>query len=91
MRKADLIAKLEAIEGNPEVLIWNGLVDDWMKIGEVSKEPLFSYKNGHKDWKPQGCRTDESVKRLCRKKTVILIDPAPKGSKVFDRNGSIEY
>jgi hypothetical protein len=34
MRKNDLIKKLQAIEGNPEVVLWNGYVGDWMPLGE---------------------------------------------------------
>lgn len=32
MRKNDLIAYLQSIKGNPEVLIWNGFVSDWHSI-----------------------------------------------------------
>ena len=36
MRKADLIKMLEAIPGNPDVVIWNGFVGDWMDISNKS-------------------------------------------------------
>lgn len=32
MRKNDLIKMLQDIEGNPEIVIWNGYVDDYMNI-----------------------------------------------------------
>lgn len=32
MRKNDLIAYLQSIKGNPEVLLWNGFVSDWHSI-----------------------------------------------------------
>jgi|AGFT01.1.fsa_nt_gi hypothetical protein len=32
MRKNQLIKMLEEIEGNPEIVIWNGYVDDYMNI-----------------------------------------------------------
>jgi len=32
MRKNDLIKLLQGIKGNPEVLLWNGMVGDWMHI-----------------------------------------------------------
>lgn len=32
MRKNALIALLQEIEGNPEIVIWNGYVDDYMNI-----------------------------------------------------------
>lgn len=39
MRKNELINLLFAIEGNPEITLWNGFVGDWMpinnKLGEI--------------------------------------------------------
>ncbi len=32
MRKNDLIKHLQNIKGNPEILLWNGLVGDWQHI-----------------------------------------------------------
>ncbi|EON7637065.1 hypothetical protein ABV23_RS01045 [Escherichia coli] len=32
MKKNDLIKMLQGIEGNPEIVIWNGYVDDYMNI-----------------------------------------------------------
>lgn len=32
MRKNDLIKMLQEIEGNPQIVIWNGYVDDYMDI-----------------------------------------------------------
>ena len=32
MRKNELIKLLEEIEGNPEVVLWNGFVQDWQHI-----------------------------------------------------------
>lgn len=40
MRKNDLIKKLQAIKGNPEVVLWNGMVGDWMPIGEPTESYL---------------------------------------------------
>ncbi|EHX8550646.1 hypothetical protein K3335_003640 [Salmonella enterica] len=34
MRKNALIKMLQEIEGNPEIVIWNGYVDDYMNIGK---------------------------------------------------------
>ena len=34
MRKDKLIKILQNIKGNPEVVLWNGFVDDWMPILE---------------------------------------------------------
>lgn len=35
MRKNDLIKKLQEIKGNPEVMLWNGLVADFVPIGNM--------------------------------------------------------
>ncbi|EHV4444477.1 Uncharacterised protein [Escherichia coli] len=32
MKKNDLIKMLQEIDGNPEIVIWNGYVDDYMNI-----------------------------------------------------------
>ncbi len=32
MKKSKLIELLQKIEGNPEIYLWNGFVDDWMDI-----------------------------------------------------------
>lgn len=35
MRRRQLIKMLQGIKGNPEIVIWNGLVDDWMPVGDT--------------------------------------------------------
>ena len=47
MKKNDLIQLLQNIEGNPEVLIWNGFTSDWMHISKKVK-PSKLYKRDHK-------------------------------------------
>ena len=41
MRKNQLIELLQGIKGNPEVMVWNGLVDDYMPIGSVDTNTLY--------------------------------------------------
>ena len=43
MRKNQLIALLQEIKGNPEVMVWNGLVDDYMPIGGVDTNTLYKH------------------------------------------------
>jgi hypothetical protein len=64
MRKNDLIRLLQETKGNPEIVLWNGLVGDYMQIdnklveGELSKmtfEGLLHYyslerKRDENDW-----------------------------------------
>jgi hypothetical protein len=64
MRKNDLIKLLQETKGNPEIVLWNGLVGDYMQIdnklveGELSKmtfEGLLHYyslerKRDKNDW-----------------------------------------
>ena len=40
MRKNDLIKKLQAMEGNPEIMLWNGLVGDFVPIGHIGDADL---------------------------------------------------
>jgi hypothetical protein len=40
MRKDKLIELLQNIEGNPDILIWNGFVGDWMDIGSIDENDL---------------------------------------------------
>lgn len=48
MRKNDLIKKLQEIEGNPEVVLWNGMVGDYVHIGELVNS--FLVKEEKKHW-----------------------------------------
>ena len=41
MRKNDLIKLLESFEGNPEVMLWNGFVEDYMPIQDLKQTKLF--------------------------------------------------
>jgi hypothetical protein len=64
MRKNDLIKLLQETKGNPEIVLWNGIVGDYMQIdnklveGELSKmtfEGLLHYyslecKTDKNDW-----------------------------------------
>ena len=49
MRKNDLIKLLQTIEGNPEIVLWNGFVGDYQNIspklveGELVKKTLKCY------------------------------------------------
>ena len=41
VRKNQLIDLLQSIKGNPEVMVWNGLVDDYMPLGGVDTNTLY--------------------------------------------------
>lgn len=41
MKKNDLIKYLEQIEGNPEVVLWNGFVQDWMHLAVPGTVSLY--------------------------------------------------
>jgi hypothetical protein len=41
VRKNQLIDPLQSIKGNPEVMVWNGLVDDYMPLGGVDTNTLY--------------------------------------------------
>jgi hypothetical protein len=38
MKKNQLIEQLQKIKGNPEIKMWNGLVEDWMNIQLCEQE-----------------------------------------------------
>jgi len=63
MTKNKLIALLQNIKGNPEIVLWNGMVGDWMGIdkltpGELTKQTEeywiksveFEHKRDMNDW-----------------------------------------
>jgi hypothetical protein len=49
MRKSDLIKILTELEGNPDIVLWNGMVGDWMDIdkhlieGTLVRQTLDGY------------------------------------------------
>jgi hypothetical protein len=56
MRKDKLIKMLQEIPGNPDILLWNGLVSDWTDIAKPVKTELFKMK---KDYWLELCRLEE--------------------------------
>lgn len=48
MRKNDLIKMLNEIEGNPEIVLWNNQVGDWMHI---EKPKIFKFNRLKKSFK----------------------------------------
>ncbi len=40
MRKNDLIKQLQQLKGNPEVMLWNGIVGDFMPIAKIVESTL---------------------------------------------------
>lgn len=79
MKKSDLIAALNAIPGNPEIKLWNGMVGDWMDIDKelvpatLVKQTFEHYAEmvrldqcfAKKDWDIQ--LTDEDLADLRRR------------------------
>lgn len=47
MRKNDLIKLLQNIEGNPEIMLWNGFVSDFVPIGKVGTHRLVKPSKEH--------------------------------------------
>lgn len=73
MRKNDLIKLLSDIDGNPEIVLWNGYTQDFMKVDRLVESDLVKMTKLHflemlrlekcvdvKDWSAQ--LTDEEVK-----------------------------
>lgn len=47
MKKDKLIALLQSIDGNPDILIWNGLVGDYQDIDELVEGSLVKQTYNH--------------------------------------------
>ena len=76
MRKNDLIKLLQTIEGNPDIVLWNGIVGDYQNIstklveGDLVKKTLKGYLEHNRmvrclkenDWQYQ--LTNEEVEYL---------------------------
>lgn len=78
MRKNTLIEKLQALKGNPQVVLWNGFVQDYVDIGDMVTFPLYKMSLPHyievcrlehcrdiSDWSYQ--HTEERLEYLKRK------------------------
>lgn len=46
MKKNKLIELLQNIKGNPDIVIWNGLTEDYHHINKI--EPVYLYKQSKK-------------------------------------------
>ena len=77
MKNNELIAKLQAIKGNPDIVLWNGTVGDYQHIGnlvegDLVKQTLQDYLERYrmekcreeKDWKLQ--LTEEEISECKR-------------------------
>lgn len=72
MKKNDLIELLNGIKGNPDIVLWNGMVGDYMHIkgleeGDLVKQSFAHYENM--------CEFD-----LCRKANSFDYTPTPEES-----------
>lgn len=47
MRKNELIALLNSIKGNPEIVMWNGYVEDYQPIGSAEEYTLYKEQKSH--------------------------------------------
>lgn len=47
MKKSELINLLNTIEGDPDVLLWNGFVQDWQEVTITKKVYLVKYSLPH--------------------------------------------
>ena len=48
MKKDKLIAMLQAIEGNPDIYLYNGFVEDWVDIEPTLQKDIFvKYNKDH--------------------------------------------
>lgn len=78
MRKNDLIKLLQDIKGNPEVLLWNGMVSDWMHIDKPVEGDLVKID---KKYFLESCRLE-----LCQKLKNLNYQLSPEEIKDFEKS-----
>lgn len=61
MKKSKLIEMLNAIDGNPEIKLWNGFVGDWVDI-DTKLVPHTLVRMKQEYWL-ESCRIQDAVKR----------------------------
>ena len=61
MRKNDLISMLQSIKGNPEVMLWNGFVQDCTHIS--NKVIPFDLVKMNKNYFMKTCEWEEQINR----------------------------
>ena len=93
MKKNKLIELLQAVEGNPEILLWNGYVGDYMDIdkelAERSLVKMTFLRYIETIWMER-LREDIREKHYSEKR-IILINSKTRGEKTFDRWGEMSY
>lgn len=66
MKKSKLIEMLNAIEGDPDIFLWNGYVADWMDIGNLREHVLVkeckNYYRKALNWEALRDKTPEMSK-----------------------------
>ena len=73
MRKNDLIKLLQTLEGNPEIVLWNGLVGDYQTIssklleGELYKQTIEGY---FESYRKERCVKENNAKYTLTNKEV---------------------
>lgn len=95
MKKNKLIALLKAIEGNPEIYLWNGYTEDWMDVDkefihctfvkEHDKGSKFDFKN------PFVEPSEMNNWYTSHRKKVVIITAKSRGKTCYDRTGKINY
>ena len=89
MRKNDLIKLLQSLEGNPEIVMWNGFVGDYQNIstklveGDLVKQTLEDHllrcrherATNKKDWGYQLTQEEESKAKESYKEFGYEINP----------------
>ena len=106
MKKNDLIKLLQEIEGNPQVMIWNGFVEDVTNIYPPEVDYLTRLKahirkkcvemegkeyKGHSPWQYSSYKFEDLPSGDYEKKKIIILSARPEGKTTFDRMGKIEY
>lgn len=91
MRKNKLIEILQSMSGNPEIVMWNGYVGDFMPIGNIVMSHVYAH--GDSDWQIANQYVEQELlsEFYTQRKRVCIVEPKARGKSSFDRLGKTFY
>ena len=106
MKKNKLIELLQNIKGNPEVMIYNGFVQDVVHIRNPQIDELVRLKSsvlkkflefegkeyeGPEEWRFSETKLEDKNPDMYQKRKIIILETRIAGKTTFDRMGRINY
>ena len=106
MKKSKLIELLQSIEGDPEIMIYNGFVQDVMHIKPPQIDELVRMRTtvlkrllkfegkefkGPEEWRFSTMQLEDKNPDMYEKRKIVVLESRKTGKTTFDRMGTIEY